>query len=543
MKNGLARKRAVTAFGAAAYALMAALGHQVQGHGHVDVPHALLVALALCVPAYALLSFLLKKSDGDAAPDAAPFGADKAFLFILACYVPMFVIAYPGSFAYDVPFQLRQIFTGSYSTHHPLLHTLLMGGCVKLGQALGQINLGAALYTVIQMIGMAGCFAAACASIARSCSAKAARRSAVFFALYPMHMFMAVNATKDVLFSGLFTLTLALAFEMITAPSAAAAAGSTSPEGGAMEPYLPLQGEGDRVSGGRGFALILCGAGMMLLRNNALYAVIVWVPLLLLFLRKRGVKLVACLLVAVVGFYAANGAMKTTTHAVDGDLVEMLSIPVQQLARARNVAGDRLTDEEREAIDRIMPQNSWQLYDPTISDPVKFEFDTAEFKRDMGCYAGVYLSVGQKCIDVYIDALLAHTYAFWYPYSEYRVSGYYLQMGINAEQTESWCSFDWISQTSPLRRVLDALSWRFGARGAMQYPVIGYAFNMGVIVWVMLFFVLRELYAGRWGRLAVALLPVLLWGTFLLGPVMAGRYIYPFVSILPVLAARPRGEQ
>jgi len=143
---------------------------------------------------------------------------------------------------------------------------------------------------------------------------------------------------------------------------------------------------------------------------------------------------------------------------------------------------------------------------------------------------------------VYIDALLAHTYAFWYPYREYRVSGYYLQMGVSTEQTEQWCGFDWISQVSPLRRVLESLSWRFGAQGAMQYPVIGYAFNMGVIVWAMLFFVLREMHAGRWGRFAICLLPVLLWGTFLLGPVMAGRYIYPFVSILPVLASRPRGE-
>ena len=65
---------------------------------------------------------------------------------------------------------------------------------------------------------------------------------------------------------------------------------------------------------------------------------------------------------------------------------------------------------------------------------------------------------------------------------------------------------------------------------------------MGVIVWAMLFFVLREMHAGRWGRFAVALLPVLLWGTFLLGPVMAGRYIYPFICCLPVLASRPRGE-
>ena len=75
----------------------------------------------------------------------------------------------------------------------------------------------------------------------------------------------------------------------------------------------------------------------------------------------------------------------------------------------------------------------------------------------------------------------------------------------------------------------------------MQVPVIGYLFNMGAIIWVMFFYVLREMHAGRWGRFAVCLLPVLLWGTFLLGPVMAGRYVYPFVCCLPVLASRPRG--
>lgn len=513
MPHSLLRKRAVTALGAALYALFAALGHQAQSHGHVDVPHALLVALILLVPAYALLAWLLRGSEKSAPADAAPFRTGRAFLFLLACYAPMFLVAYPGSFAYDVPFQLRQVYTGAYSTHHPLLHTLLMGGCVRLGQALGSINLGAALYTMIQMAALAGCFAGTCASIARSCSVRAAKRSAVFFALYPMHMFMAVNATKDVLFSGLFALTLALAFEAIRGT-------------GRMQQI----------------ALILCGAGMMLLRNNALYAVIVWLPLLLLFLRRRGVKLAICLLAAVILYTGANGALKAATHATDGDLVEMLSIPVQQLARARNVANERLTEDERAAIDRIMPQSSWQLYDPTISDPVKFEFDTQEFRRDIGGYVGVYLSVGKKCLDVYTDALLAHTVAFWYPYREYRVSGYYLQMGVSAEQTESWCSFPWITQTSPLRRVLESLSWRFGAQGAMQYPVIGYAFNMGVIIWVMFFFVLREMHAGRWGRFAVCLLPMLLWGTFLLGPVMAGRYIYPFICCLPVLASRPRGE-
>jgi len=88
--------------------------------------------------------------------------------------------------------------------------------------------------------------------------------------------------------------------------------------------------------------------------------------------------------------------------------------------------------------------------------------------------------------------------------------------------------------------VLASLSWRFGAKGAMQIPVIGYLFNMGLIIWIMLYFVVREAYLGRWKSFAAALLPVLLWGTFLLGPVMAGRYVYPFVCCLPVLASSVR---
>ena len=216
----------------------------------------------------------------------------------------------------------------------------------------------------------------------------------------------------------------------------------------------------------------------------------------------------------------------------------MLSIPIQQLARARLTASERLTTQERDAIDELMPGQAWQLYDPTISDPVKFEFDTQAFLRDTEKYIRVYLSVGAKCPDVYLDALLLHTFSFFFPYTTYRVSGYYLQMGVSTEQIDSWCDFEWITQSSPFVRVIQSLSWRLGAKG--DVPLIGWMLNMGLIIWVMLFFVVREAYRGRFARFGVALLPVLLWGTFLLGPVMAGRYIYPFVCALPVLASRPK---
>ena len=49
MRTDLFRKRAVTLLGAVLYALFASLGYRAQGHGHVDIPHALLVALALAI--------------------------------------------------------------------------------------------------------------------------------------------------------------------------------------------------------------------------------------------------------------------------------------------------------------------------------------------------------------------------------------------------------------------------------------------------------------------------------------------------------------
>ena len=42
--------------------------------------------------------------------------------------------------------------------------------------------------------------------------------------------------------------------------------------------------------------------------------------------------------------------------------------------------------------------------------------------------------------------------------------------------------------------------------------------------------------------LAAGLFPAALWATYLLGPVMAGRYLYPCICCLPVLASRAREE-
>lgn len=506
------RKAAVCLAGGALYALFAAFGWQAQ---HMETGRffwALGAACVLLIPFSVLLSFLFRHTQKRKTDDGKVFFVKKTFAALLICYMPMFLIAFPGSFAYDVPFQLKQVFTGVYSTHHPLLHTLFLGGCIAVGRIVGIVNAGAALYTLLQMTLLALLFSLACASIARSCSARAAKGCALFFGLYPLHMMMAVNATKDVLFSGFFALTVALLLEAVQA---------------------------ERVSGRLSAGIVTAGMFAVLLRNNAVYAAAVFCIVALIMMKKKRV-LVGLMALTILLGTGVNGILKHATHALDGDAAEMLSLPIQQMARARKLESSKLTEEEKAAVDEIMPGEAWRLYDPTISDPVKFEFDTKQFFSDVPKYLETYLSIGAKCAQTYWDALMKQTYSFFYPYSQYGVSGYYLQMGVSDLYYDDWCDFERITSESLMPRVLQSLEWRFGAQGAMQIPVVGWLFNMGLIVWCMFFFVLREAYCGRWGRFACMLLPVLLWGTFLLGPVMAGRYMYPFVCCLPILAAEPK---
>ncbi|MFR6026467.1 MAG: hypothetical protein ACLUMK_08015 [Christensenellales bacterium] len=105
---------------------------------------------------------------------------------------------------------------------------------------------------------LAGCFALTCGSIARQCGARAAKRAAVFFALYPLHMVMAVNATKDVLFGGFFALTLAFLNEMNAKPTRSLYA-----------------------------KIAACGTLAVMLRNNMAYAALVWLALLTSACEKR----------------------------------------------------------------------------------------------------------------------------------------------------------------------------------------------------------------------------------------------------------------
>ena len=87
----------------------------------------------------------------------------KVFLFyiiiIFLLWIPVFLAYYPGLFSYDCRWQIPQ-HKGTYSNHHPLMHTLLMQlFYYKIGGKLfDSYTTGMACYTIMQMIILAIAF-------------------------------------------------------------------------------------------------------------------------------------------------------------------------------------------------------------------------------------------------------------------------------------------------------------------------------------------------------------------------------------------------
>lgn len=519
------REWTVLGLGAAAYAALYACYSQIDEGGTCSLAAAALrflpalpVALAVLLLLFRLFPAWLREKGVTrwAAGQEAekPFRASIAFGLILLSFLPNWLVFYPGSFTYDTQSQVLQVAGNSYDMFQPLLHTLLIRFCISCYNVVGSIEKTAALYAVIQMATMAMCFALTCASIARVSSRRLARLAVCFFVLYPTHGIMASNCTKDVLFGGFLTLFVMLSVERTA--------------GGAF----PAR---------RWALLILSGVVACLFRNNMIYAMLVW--MLILFMARRRMRGLCAVAVAVILLsQGINAGMGALTNAEHGSVKEMLSVPVQQLARAMTVSRESFTEEELELIDELLLNQCYEDYTPSLSDPVKNNMNVELVRREPLRVAKLWLDVGLRCPGVYLDAFLHLTLPSLYPYSRYQVAASYIEI---AQRGGVWTQpFGQESMVSPAR-FAPLRSWlrdHVWETGADHVPLVRLLFNTGAIFWACGACVLYAAYAGQWRRLCVLALPVLLHMTYLLGPVMQGRYLYPFVCLLPVLLLTARDE-
>lgn len=307
----------------------------------------------------------------------------------LACH---FFVIYPGSLSLDSMDQIAQIRSGVYSNHHPFWHTMVIRLFLEIGYAIfGDINQAVSLYTIAQILIMAACFAYALMTLYQAGVSRTwIALGFAMYALLPYNICYSNTMWKDVLFGGAVCAFLTAALRI-------------------------LRGIG-RKQVWNYVIFALSGLGFCLWRSNGFLAIAASFPVFAVVLWKEHKRLLALMLAVLAVGWVMKGPVLSAMGVTQPDLVESLSIPVQQVARVI-VDGGELTAEETELISRVVDiEEVPELYRSHISDNIKNEIrskDNAYFEANTGAYFRLWLQLLVKHPISYIKAWVDQTRGYW----------------------------------------------------------------------------------------------------------------------------------
>ncbi|MDR1564838.1 MAG: DUF6020 family protein [Oscillospiraceae bacterium] len=228
---------------------------------------------------------------------------------ILICWIPYFIIYFPGNITPDTVNQLNQIKgIWPYSNHLPFAHTLLLKLCMSIGSLFGGEAVQIAFYTAFQMIIMAASCSASVLLLPKLGAPKAFTCCAIaFYALYPLNAYAAVSVIKDGLFAAVLQLYVVLLFYTVKTKGANLLSNKT----------LVLFG--------------LTTLSLLLLRHNGVYIIagtLIFLGVLLLRFKTAFKRTVAATLSLIIISALLQGPIYSALNIKKAALTESLSITI-----------------------------------------------------------------------------------------------------------------------------------------------------------------------------------------------------------------------
>ena len=290
----------------------------------------------------------------------------SSFVILLLFYLIYMIAFYPAILSPDPSNQIKQFFhmhtkyldsvilldpNVTFTNHHPIFQTLLMGWFIKLGLLFNNFNLGLFFYTFTQSL-----FLIFTLSLTISYMKKIGISSIyriivlLFYALTPVFPLYGMSMVKDVYFACFIIIYTILLFDVI---------------------------KNGEIS-----------------LKNMFYIIIVSIFLSFNFSYNK----------IVLPYFKIPA----------GSIREMLSIPFQQTARYVSKYSVS-SDEKEAIDKILVFDDLASRYRSDLSDPVKEKFNKYYTKADLIKYFKVWFMEGIKHPDTYIEATLLNTYGYLYP--------------------------------------------------------------------------------------------------------------------------------
>ena len=429
-------------------------------------------------------------------------------LICLICWLPYFLYEYPGIMSPDSMNQFRQVIgLDPLSNHHPVVHTLLIGLCYRIGKMFtANTDLALSFYTVFQMLFMALCDAVLIRTLEKCCHIR--RRISLllllFYAVLPYQGVFAVTIWKDVPFAGIMMLFGCILLRMLCREENA----------GSRKIWV---------------SLFLTGIAMSLFRSNGWYAYLLMTPFLVYAFRRQLRRILLCCGLTILTVSLIKGPVMGSAGIAQADFIESCSIPLQQITRVI-VDSRPLTEEQETLVHRVIDTTYIkQLYAPSFADNMK-ELVRAGHEDELTAHKGEYLQLwlqlGLKYPGIYLQSWVDMTKGFWYP-DIYQDPGDI--DGIIANQAG-------LSATPLIRGQAVVKSKEILLKLGDYVPLYGMLWSIGGYFWGMLLVFLQILGQGRNRRRILVLLPelCLLVTLLIAAPVADFRYAYPLVMTMPL---------
>lgn len=429
-------------------------------------------------------------------------------------FLPCALAFYPGLYCYDMVWQWAQFAEGIYSTHHPLIHTLFSGGVIELGKMLtGSYEKGLFIHSLVQLLILSGSMAFALRFLVkRKTRLWVVLTVGAFFLLFPFFPVLGISTTKDTIFGCLFLIVFVCICDM--------AAEHRFYRGWQLAAFLAA-------------AVLMC-----LFRNNAVYGLVVMLGVLILtflvlkFHRKEGTWILhasGMILICIIASQCMFGVLERGLHAAKGSSAEMLSVPMQQMARVYVRHQEELTSEERAEMTRFFDEGMLLKYKYYVSDPVKAGMDMEYFNDHKGDFVRLWMQLGRKFPGEYLASPLYNTFGLWYIGGD---SSCYMEYKMSPPFDEEHA----VETRSKIPWLMAYYSW-FTYENLQEYlPGLSLVFYTSFYSWCIALGAGILVVKRKYIYLILPLFLAAYGFTLFFGPCIIVRYCYGMILCVPVLA-------
>jgi len=440
-----------------------------------------------------------------------------SFIVIVLCWLVYVIAFYPCVLSPDPSHQILQYFgiDNKYSyysvlldenmiitNHHPVVHTLLIGTCVKIGIIFDSVNVGLFLYSIIQILVLALTLSYTISFMKKLGISRLYRLICLLiYALVPVFPFYAMSPVKDVIFGCLIILYIIM-----------------------ISNYIIFKEKVNFVKGIKIFVLVVL---IILFRNNGIYVVLLSMPFLFMIYHKESKKILIVFISILVFYSTYQNVILPYFKVTPSSVREVLSIPFQQTARYVSFNENRVSEDEEKAIDKILGYDTLaSRYNPEKADPVKNEFNRYSTKDDLINYFKAWFTGFCKEPLTYISATINNTYGYFYPFDK----KWYIYYKYNDVLKNN--GFDYrYNNLDGLRKVLIKYGNAF-----QNIPILGLCVNIGFSTWLLFLMIGYLIYKQKYKEIIIYLPAFIILLVCIASPVNTYfRYALPNIFGMPLM--------